>query len=348
MKSLICLTMVCLLTLPVASLNAQESAECDPAQVTQWLSGWQGWVNATNEVVHTSLPGQQAVEYFVDHFSHVSSLSRPECVADAMYATATWYSTLIMVTRCGLDRHVECSAALAPLLPAYEARMNSAVVDLAGTVGFRLDAQARPEGWSLEPLETEQPTAAAPADSKTELFRVVVKLDYPVRSCSSASCRIVGNVTKGEVLQVVSRDNRWYEVEWESGSAFIVAAITTRLPDSLVDLYEGYADARTGCFLALRTRRGSSDLNVAISGERLDEVWVDIYHPGEHTPIRVSAQYDKTFIDTGEPYIHQSYYLTSWWPTGVYQIELTLAGKSSRIGFSIPESGDHTIFVMCD
>lgn len=348
MKSLICLTMVCLLTLPVASLNAQESAECDPAQVTQWLSGWQGWVNATNEVAHISLPGQQAVEYFVDHFSHVSSLSRPECVADAMYATATWYSTLIMVTRCGLDRHVECSAALAPLLPAYEARMNSAVVDLAGTVGFRLDANARPEGWRLEPSETEQQTSAATTVSKVPLFNVVVNGNVNVRDCGSTSCKVVGQATNGQVLVVVGQADEWYEVEWGSGSAFIAAWLTTRGPDSLVDLYEGYVDLQTGCIVVLRTRRGSADLSLAISGKKLDEVVVDVYRPGDSAPLRVNAQYDKTFIDTGEPYIHQSYYLTSWWPTGVYQIELTLAGKSSRIGFSIPESGDHTIFVMCD
>jgi hypothetical protein len=340
--------MVCLLTLPVASLNAQESAECDPAQVTQWLSGWQGWVNATNEVAHISLPGQQAVEYFVDHFSHVSNLSRPECVADTMHATAYWYSTLIMVTRCGLDRHVECAAALAPLLPAYEARMNSAIVDLAGTVGFRLDANARPEGWSLGSSDTAQEILATESDSRTALFSVKVKTKGYVRTCASTACARVAEVTEGQILVVIGRDGSWYEVEWGGRTGFINVWFTTRLPDSLADLYEGYVDLKTGCILALHTRRGSGDLNVIISGEQRDDVWVDVYLAGNNAPFEVSAQYDKTFIDTGEPYIHQSYYSISRWPKGDYEVELRLAGKASRIGFSIPESGDHTIFVMCD
>jgi len=348
MKELVYITLVCLLVLPAASISAQEDEECDPAQVTQWLSGWQGWVNATGEVARTSIPGEQAVEYFVDHFLQISNLSRPICVANAMHSTVYWYSTLIMVTRCGLDNRIECATALAPLLATYEAQMNSAVVDLAGTVGFRLDSQARPEGWSLGSPETAEQTSPTTADSKTPLFNVVVDGNVNVRDCGSTSCKVVGQATDGQVLVVVGQDNEWYEVEWGSDTAFIASWLTTRGPDVVVNLYEGYIDPETGCILMLNTRRGGSDLGLAISGKRRDEVLADVYRPGNNAPTRVDAQFDKTFIDTGQPYIHQSYYLTSWWPTGVYEIGLTLAGRSSRIGFNIPESGDHTIFVMCD
>ncbi len=77
-------------------------------------------------------------------------------------------------------------------------------------------------------------------------------------------------------------------------------------------------------------------------------MWVDVYRPNESSPVEVFAQYDKTFIDTEEPYIHQAYYWGTWWPTGTYQLELTLGDTSSMIAFDITQSGDHTLYVECD
>ncbi len=183
---------------------------------------------------------------------------------------------------------------------------------------------------------------------KTALFNVIVNGNVNVRSCGSTECEILGQATNGQVLSVVDEVENWYEVEWGTGTAFIAAWLTTRGPDVMVDLYDGYLDWDTGCILALRTKRGDNDLNIAISGEKHSEVTVDIYRPNETTPVSVSAQYDKTFIDTGDVYIHQAYYWGTWWPTGVYQIELTLDGKSSMIGFEIPNAGDHWLYVSCD
>ncbi len=348
MKRLICVMLICLFVSPVIPLRAQGDETCDPIQVKEWLNGWQAWVNATGDVANTNLPGEQAVRYFVDHFSEISSLPRPACVTNVMHSTAYWYSALIMLTRCAQDNQTECAAALGPLVSTYGAQMNSRAVDLASTVGFKFESSARPEGWSLGTSQTLEPSPQAATTSREPLFNVIVNGNVNVRDCGSTSCKVVGQATNGQVLAVVGQDGEWYEVEWGNSTAYIASWLTTRGPDIVVDLYEGYLDLETGCFLALRTRRGSSDLGVAISGEQRDEVIVDIYRPGETSPVKVSAQYDKTFVDSNEPYVHQTYYWGTWWPTGVYQIELRLAGKSSMIGFSVPESGDHIIYVMCD
>lgn len=169
-----------------------------------------------------------------------------------------------------------------------------------------------------------------------------------IRECASTSCAIVGQATDGQVLAVVGQDEDWYEVQWQDGTAYIASWLTIPGPDTYVDLSEGYADTATQCVLYLRTNRGDSDLSVVISGERRSDTWVDIFRPNEPNPLQVNAQYDKTFIDTGEPYILQTYYWNTWWPTGTYQLEIRKDSISSRIAFDIPVSGDHLLYVQCD
>lgn len=189
---------------------------------------------------------------------------------------------------------------------------------------------------------------AAPADDREAMFNAVVTGNVNLRSCASTDCAIVGQAANGEVVPVVAQDGDWYEIKWESGTAFIASWLTTRGPDVHVDLTEGYYDATTGCGVFLRKNRGDSDLYFAISGERYDEVWVDLYRANENAPLDVAGQYVKEFIDTEEIYIHQSYYWGTWWPSGTYRIELELDGESSLIGFDFENGAEHIIYVECD
>jgi hypothetical protein len=111
---------------------------------------------------------------------------------------------------------------------------------------------------------------------------------------------------------------------------------------------EPYEDPVTGCLLALNTSRGDSDFNVLLTGERQDEIWADVYRPGEGTAVTVDAQYDKTFIDTEEPYIHQVYSWGEYWPLGTYQVQITLGDASSMIAFDVATTGEQDLYVLCD
>jgi hypothetical protein len=191
----------------------------------------------------------------------------------------------------------------------------------------------------------QQMTSSA---GSTAAFNVVTTSNANLRTCAAATCDLAGQVSTGQVLSVIGEDGDWYQVTWENGTAYIASWLTARGPDVYVDLTEGYEDPKTGCQALLRLGRGDGNLDIAISGEKRDDVWVDVYRPNENTPVEVFAQYDKTFIDSDEPYIHQAYYWGTWWPTGTYQLELTLGDTSSMIAFDIPETGGHTLYVQCD
>ncbi len=191
-----------------------------------------------------------------------------------------------------------------------------------------------------------QPIASSAGE--TTAFNVVTNSNANLRTCAATTCDVAGQVSSGQVLSVISQEDDWYQVTWEDGTAYIATWLTTRGPDVYVDLTESYEDPKTGCQAKLRLGRGDSIIDFAISGEKRKDVWVDIYRPNENTPVEVFAQYDKTFIDTDEPYIHQTYYWGTWWPTGTYQLELTLGDKSSMIAFDIAQSGGHVIYVSCD
>jgi hypothetical protein len=188
----------------------------------------------------------------------------------------------------------------------------------------------------------------ASSAGESTAFNVVTNSNANLRTCAATTCDLAGQVPAGQVLSVIGQDGDWYEVTWENGTAYIASWLTTRGPDVYVDLTEGYQDPKTGCQAKLRLGRGDATIDFAISGEKRKDVWVDIYRPNENTPVEVFAQYDKTFIDTDEPYIHQTYYWGTWWPTGTYQLELTLGDKSSMIAFDIAQSGGHVIYVSCD
>lgn len=201
----------------------------------------------------------------------------------------------------------------------------------------------------LETFRLPQTAAVAVrVDDRDPMFNVVVNGNVNLRSCASTDCSIVGQAANSQALRVLAQDGDWYEVKWESGTAFIASWLTTRGPDVHVDLTEGYIDPVTGCSLFLRKTRGDTDLYFAISGDRHSDVWVDLYRSSDNVPLDVAAQYDKKFLDTEEVYIQQTYYWRTWWPSGVYRLELALNGKSSVIGFDFENGVEHLIYIECD
>ena len=180
-------------------------------------------------------------------------------------------------------------------------------------------------------------------------FNVVVKGNVNVRSCAGTKCNIVQNVKDGSLFTVVGVDGDWYEIKLDSGTAFILSSLTTRGPDDVIDVDKGYVDAPTGCSVVFDMKRGDMEVNFVLSGKKYRDILVDIYRPKETRPLRVEAQLDKTFTDTGDPYIYQYYaYNVSWPLQGRYQLELTIGGKTRKLAWEFKARGAYNVFVNCD
>lgn len=204
-----------------------------------------------------------------------------------------------------------------------------------------------------EEVETEEPVDTL---ASSERFNVVPTSNVNLRGCPATTCDLVGTATTSDVIEVLAietddQDREWYGFETEDGEiAYIAAWLTQRGPDIRLtqsEIEDVYFDEKTNCAIALQLNRGRSDMAFAITGDAYYDVFVDLYRPSDTSPLNVQGQYPKTFIDTGEPYIHQTYYAS--FPAGVYKIEVTGAnGEISVIEFEYENVGDAVIFVMCE
>ncbi|MCY4069814.1 MAG: SH3 domain-containing protein [Chloroflexi bacterium] len=186
----------------------------------------------------------------------------------------------------------------------------------------------------------------APSDEVS--FKVTVKSSVNLRDCAGTSCNRVGQATSGEILDVLDIDDDWYQVRTPNGTiAFIAGWLTTRLPDHVVETDKPYL--LDNCIIVPDSSRSSDmDINIIIAGDRRSDVTVDLYAPTQASPLRVDRQLDKTFIDTGEPYIAQFYRWNQWFPSGLYTIEVLLDGVSHRLAWSVSERAQYNVFVSCD
>jgi hypothetical protein len=230
--------------------------------------------------------------------------------------------------------------------------VRATIANAGGTTFYSITFRAADEQAlaTLQPDVVVASFAFADGSASSEAqFNVAATGSVNVRDCAGTECGIVGQTTNGQVLGVLATEGDWYQVQWEDGTAYIASWLTTRGPDVHVDLAsDPYEDPVTGCLLALNTSRGDSDFNVLLTGERQDEIWADVYRPGEGTAVTVDAQYDKTFIDTEEPYIHQVYGWGEYWPLGTYQVQITLGDASSMIAFDVATAGEQDLYVLCD
>jgi uncharacterized protein YgiM (DUF1202 family) len=190
----------------------------------------------------------------------------------------------------------------------------------------------------------EETSTAASVDA----FPVVVNGDVNLRSCAGTNCDVVQIASNGSLLTVIAVDGDWYEVQLEGGgTAFIASRLTNPGPDAVISVDESYVDLQTGCVIAFDMKRGDMDINLIITGDNSGDLIADLYRPNEVNPLRVEGQLDKTFIDTGETYVHQYYRYNVSWPNGVYQLEITLNGETSKLAWELETSGDYNIFIYC-
>lgn len=210
-----------------------------------------------------------------------------------------------------------------------------------GTLEFTLVSMLTPAYEACSEPETQ---LAADGDA----FVVVANSNVNLRDCAGTDCAVVGQTTDGQMLTVVGQTDDWYEVQTADGTAYIASWLTTRGPDAVISTTEGYEDENTGCYIVFDIKRGDMDINLILAGTKQSDIYVDLYRPNENRPLTVEGQFDKTFIDTNEPYIHQYYNWNVGWPQGNYQLEIMLNGATSRLSWELETRGDYNIYVICD
>jgi hypothetical protein len=188
---------------------------------------------------------------------------------------------------------------------------------------------------------------AATSNEQT-LFTVAVNAVANLRSCNSTDCEVVSQVQAGTTLDVTALEEDWYKVNYDGSVAYIASWLTTRGPDAVTSVDEIYRDIATGCAVAFDIKRGDAGLRILLAGTNRGEVFVDLYRPGDSRPLTVEAQLDKTFIDTGDPYIDQYYAWNARWPMGTYQLELKVGDESTRLAWEMEEQGDYVVYVLCE
>jgi hypothetical protein len=206
------------------------------------------------------------------------------------------------------------------------------------------------------PSPSGEPTEVVASLPAADRFNVVPTGNVNLRACASTTCAQVGTASTSQVIEVLAVDTdeqgrEWYQFETEDGDvAFIAEWLTKQGPDVRLtqqELQDGYVDLNTNCVLVLEVSRGRNAMAFAITGEAYTDVFIDLYRPNEVRPLNVFGQYPKTFIDTGDMYIHQVY--SASYPAGVYTIELTGAnGNTSIIEFDYQNTGDALIYALCD
>ncbi len=199
--------------------------------------------------------------------------------------------------------------------------------------------------------------ADAFADATTEsretaldepLFNIIPNSTMNLRSCASTDCEKVGQAQGGKLFPVYAVEGEWYQILTDDGLAWIAGWLTTRGPDALIKAEAVHQDENTGCIIVVDGKRGDRDLAVVMAGEQQGDVKVDVFRPNENIPLRVQAQLDKTFIDTGDTYIYQYYSWRIGWPNGLYRFEVSLENNTSMLAWQMEEAGDYTIHVYCE
>jgi hypothetical protein len=180
------------------------------------------------------------------------------------------------------------------------------------------------------------------------LFTVVVSGNSNLRSCADTTCSLAGQASAGDVLEVIGQEGDWYEVITDDGTAFIASFLVTRGADQTIAVDEPYVDEATECIVVFDVKRGDMNMVIILSGEGRNEVVADLYRPNESAPLQVEGQLDKTFIDTGDPYIHQYYRFNMGWPKGLYNLEITRNGETSLLAWQLETTGNYNIFVHCE
>ncbi|MDD9955684.1 MAG: SH3 domain-containing protein [Anaerolineaceae bacterium] len=206
------------------------------------------------------------------------------------------------------------------------------------------------------------------------LFHVVPNNTLNLRACGSLDCAVVDRIQAGIRLPVYAVEGDWYQVRSKGRFLWLAGWLTTRvtpmptlpptstprptrtaLPpspasdtvDKILETDEVFWDRNTGCYVYIDSEGFDGDLNIIISGDRQNDLKVDVYRPGAINPLRATGRFDDVFEDSNEPFIWQYYSSSLVTPNRLFRLAIELDGGSSLLAWSTGRTGDQVMEIYC-
>lgn len=196
---------------------------------------------------------------------------------------------------------------------------------------------------------------------------VIAAKDLQLRDCLDGPCETNQYMLRGETLPVVDRvmaeDETWYEVarefkhylevEADDATAFVPAADVVPGPAGFIELEGDYAitheDHTPLC--RIHTLPGAKDRMLLVSlksGPAYEDMQVDIYKPFSESPLYVMRELEKTFKDSGLPYINLVFdWIDHGSQLGIYTVHLTLDSITYQFGMDLKEVAVYYFLIHC-
>lgn len=196
---------------------------------------------------------------------------------------------------------------------------------------------------------------------------VIASQRLPLLACLDGSCEADEYLERGAALPVVDRvlqeDEQWYEVTREfkhyldveaaDATAFVPAEDVVSGPAGFIELEGDYAilheDHMPLC--RIHTLQGAKDRMLLVSlksGPAYEDMQVDIYKPFSESPLYVMRELEKTFKDSGLPYINLVFdWLDHGSQLGIYTVHLTLDSITYQFGMDLKEVAVYYFLIHC-
>ena len=116
----------------------------------------------------------------------------------------------------------------------------------------------------------------------------------------------------------------------------------------LLETDVAWLDENTGCEILVSDRTLDGDLNVWITGPRPEDVEVRVYRPGDSSQLPFAGRFRDEVEEADLPLDWQYYETDDSWQDGTWQLEIRLAGKTSRFAWQLENQGDQIITILCD
>ncbi|MCY3947390.1 MAG: SH3 domain-containing protein [Anaerolineaceae bacterium] len=109
-----------------------------------------------------------------------------------------------------------------------------------------------------------------------------------------------------------------------------------------------YRDDHTGCDIIISEEGLDGDLNLALAGDRYEDIEARVYRPGSDTPLRHTDRLDDFFAESDEPFIWQYYSVTTPWDDGLYLLEVEVDGRTVLAYWNLERGGDQVLYAFCN
>lgn len=177
---------------------------------------------------------------------------------------------------------------------------------------------------------------------------VVTKVHSDIYACADSDCEKIDRIMRWQAWPVVGLSEGWYELALEDKTGFVAEADVALGPYGLLQVDEQHVLRYAECAMVPQIKEKDYRVVAIIkAGLAYQEIEVALYKPAEDTALGIYDEIEDEFSN-GQPHILQIHDLESFYPTGVYTIELTWNGLTFRYGVNVQEHNVYYIHVYCN